>query len=58
MDRNLILAIVISIVIIVGFQFVFQAYAPPPPKKSTETTEAVKGAEPGPPAATEDRWAA
>jgi YidC/Oxa1 family membrane protein insertase len=49
MDRNLILAIVISIVIIVGFQFLFQAYAPPPPKKPMETSEAVKGAEPSPP---------
>lgn len=47
MDRNLILAIVLSIIIIVGFQFLFQAYAPPPPKKPVETTEAVSGAKPG-----------
>ncbi len=51
MDRNLILAIVISIVIIIGFQFVFQAYGPPPQKKPGEATEAVKGEKPGPPAA-------
>jgi YidC/Oxa1 family membrane protein insertase len=50
MDRNLILAIVLSIVIIVGFQFLFQAYAPPPPKKPVETTEAVPGVKPGSPA--------
>jgi YidC/Oxa1 family membrane protein insertase len=50
MDRNLILAIVISIVIIVGFQFLFQAYAPPPPKKPTEATEAVKKPNAGTPA--------
>lgn len=47
MDRNLILAIVLSIIIIVGFQFLFQAYAPPPPRKPVQTTEAVPGAKPG-----------
>ncbi|HMK36697.1 MAG TPA: membrane protein insertase YidC [Desulfomonilaceae bacterium] len=41
MDRNLVLAIVLSIVIILGFQFLYQAYAPPP-KKPPVTTEAPK----------------
>jgi YidC/Oxa1 family membrane protein insertase len=43
MDRNLIVAIVLSVVIIVGFQFIFQTYAPPPPKKLPQTSEATKG---------------
>jgi YidC/Oxa1 family membrane protein insertase len=42
MDRNLILAIVISIVIIVAFQFFFQSVAPPP-KKPPATIEKVAG---------------
>jgi YidC/Oxa1 family membrane protein insertase len=44
MDRNLVLAIVFSVVIILGFQFYFQSVAPPPPKQPT-TKESVKGAE-------------
>lgn len=46
MDRNLILAIVLSVVIIVGFQFVFQAYAPPPAKKPFQVSEPVGGTQP------------
>jgi YidC/Oxa1 family membrane protein insertase len=48
MDRNLTLAIVLSVVIIVGFQLLFQAYAPPPPKKPVETAETTKAAKPTP----------
>lgn len=33
MDRNLVLAILISVLIILGFQFVFQMYSPPPAKQ-------------------------
>ena len=40
MDRNLILAIVLSVVIIVGFQFLFQTFSPPPPKKPPATRKA------------------
>jgi YidC/Oxa1 family membrane protein insertase len=50
MDRNLVLAIVLSIVIIVGFQFLFQTFSPPPPKKLPTTTESTKQPVPGPPA--------
>jgi YidC/Oxa1 family membrane protein insertase len=50
MDRNLVLAIVLSIVIIVGFQFLFQTFSPPPPKKPLTTTESTKQPVPGPPA--------
>jgi YidC/Oxa1 family membrane protein insertase len=50
MDRNLVLAIVLSIVIIVGFQFLFQTFSPPPPKKPPTTTESTKQPVPGPPA--------
>lgn len=39
MDRNLILAIVVSILIIVVFQIYFQTVAPPPPKKVPVATE-------------------
>ncbi|MCA1959293.1 MAG: membrane protein insertase YidC [Desulfomonile sp.] len=39
MDRNLILAIVISILIIIGFQLYFQTVSPPPPKKVPAATE-------------------
>lgn len=39
MDRNLVLAIVLSVVIILGFQFLFQGYAPPPPAKPPVTKE-------------------
>lgn len=39
MDRNLILAIVVSILIIIGFQLYFQTVAPPPPKKVPVATE-------------------
>ncbi|AFM26579.1 membrane protein insertase YidC [Desulfomonile tiedjei] len=42
MDRNFLLAIVLSIVIIVAFQFYHQSVAPPPPKKPPVTTEAEK----------------
>jgi YidC/Oxa1 family membrane protein insertase len=48
MDRNLVLAIVLSIVIIVGFQFLFQTFSPPPPKKLPTTTESTKQPVPGP----------
>ena len=48
MDRNLVLAIVLSIVIIVGFQFLFQTFSPPPPKKPPTTTESTKQPAPGP----------
>lgn len=44
MDRNLVLAIVFSVLIILGFQFYFQSVAPPHPKQPT-TKEDVKGAE-------------
>ncbi len=47
MDRNFLLAIVLSIVIIVAFQFYHQSVAPPPPQKPPVTTEAQK--EPLPP---------
>ncbi len=50
MDRNLILAIILSIVIIAGFQYAFQTFSPPPPKKPPETQEVVKGARPAMPA--------
>jgi YidC/Oxa1 family membrane protein insertase len=43
MDRNLVVAIVLSIAIIVGFQYLYQAYAPPP-KKPPVTTESQKQA--------------
>jgi YidC/Oxa1 family membrane protein insertase len=51
MDRNLILAIVLSVLIIVGFQLVFQAYSPHPAtqpiRKQTPTaTQAARGPEP------------
>lgn len=42
MDRNLVLAIVVSIVIIVGFQYFFQSFSPPPAKKAPDTTEGQK----------------
>jgi YidC/Oxa1 family membrane protein insertase len=45
MDRNLVLAIVLSIAIIVGFQYLYQVYAPPP-QKPPATTEAQKDASP------------
>jgi YidC/Oxa1 family membrane protein insertase len=47
MDRNLVLAIVISIVIIVGFQLLFQTFSPPP-KKPPITTESTKQPAPTP----------
>jgi len=44
MDRNLVLAILLSVVIIIGFQFIYQAVAPPPlPRKPPETQETMKG---------------
>jgi YidC/Oxa1 family membrane protein insertase len=43
MDRNLVLAIILSVLIIVGFQFVYQAVAPPaPPRKPPESQETTK----------------
>ncbi|HTY21674.1 MAG TPA: membrane protein insertase YidC [Desulfomonilaceae bacterium] len=49
MDRNLILAIILSVVIIVGFQYFFQAFSPPPPpRKPLETQETVKERHPAP----------
>ncbi len=50
MDRNFILALVLSIIIIVVSQFHLQSVAPPPPKKPPVTTEAPKEAAPQPPA--------
>ena len=46
MDRNLVLAIVFSIVIIVGFQYFFQSFSPPPEKKTPSTTEGPKETKP------------
>ncbi len=49
MDRNLILAIILSVLIIVGFQFIYQAVAPPPPpKKPPETQEITRHQPPVP----------
>ena len=48
MDRNLILAIVLSVVIIVVFQYFFQAFSPPPPKKVPATTEKAEPTMPSP----------
>ena len=42
MDRNFILALLLSIIIIISFQFYYQSVAPPPPKKPATTTEASK----------------
>jgi YidC/Oxa1 family membrane protein insertase len=39
MDRNLILAIVLSIAVIVAFQYIFQSSSPPPPKKPAAVPE-------------------
>ena len=39
MERNLLLAIALSILIIIGTQFYFQAVSPPPKKKPPVTTE-------------------
>lgn len=61
MDRNLILAIVLSIAIIVGFQLLFQVYSPtpakppaqkeaptaPPPPQPTVSREQLREGEPG-----------
>ncbi len=41
MDRNLILAIVLSVVIIVGFQYFFQSFSPPPQQQPRKKTEEV-----------------
>jgi YidC/Oxa1 family membrane protein insertase len=44
MDRNLVLAILLSVVIIVGFQYLYQALGTQPlPKKPPETQETMKG---------------
>lgn len=39
MERNLIVAIVLSVVIIVGFQYALQVFSPPHPKKIVAPTE-------------------
>ncbi len=54
MDRNLVLAIILSIAIILGFQLFFQHFSPPP-KKVPITTESTKQPASGPsaPALTE-----
>lgn len=39
MDRNLLLAIVLSVLIIVGFQFFFQSFSPPTPVNAPVKTE-------------------
>uniref|UniRef100_A0A7C4AT96 Membrane protein insertase YidC n=1 Tax=Desulfomonile tiedjei TaxID=2358 RepID=A0A7C4AT96_9BACT len=41
MDRNLILAIVLSVVIIIGFQYFFQQFSPPPQQPPMKKTEQV-----------------
>ncbi len=41
MDRNLILAIVLSVVIIVGFQYIFQQFSPPPQQHPMKKTEQI-----------------
>jgi len=38
MDRNLVLAIVLSVAVIVGFQYFFQTFSPPPQEKAPEST--------------------
>jgi len=43
MDRNLILAIVISILIIITFQYYFQAFSPPPAEKPPASKEKPAG---------------
>ncbi len=49
MDRNLVLAIILSVLIIVGFQFVYQAIAPPAlPRKPPENQETTKTRQPIP----------
>jgi YidC/Oxa1 family membrane protein insertase len=53
MDRNFLLAIVLSIVIIVAFQFYHQSVAPPPPPKPPVTTEGQKEPLPAPRKASE-----
>jgi len=55
MDRNLVLAIVISVVIILGFQYFYQAFSPPTPKKAPATTEAGRTTPPVPPPEPEKR---
>jgi YidC/Oxa1 family membrane protein insertase len=61
MDRNLLLAIVLSVAIIVGFQHFFQAFSPPqtPGKKVPPTTESTKETRPtqAPPQIDKDRTA-
>jgi len=39
MDRNLVLAIIISVAIIIVFQYFFQSFSPPPPKQAPVATE-------------------
>lgn len=45
MDRNLVVAIVVSVLIIIGFQYYYQSVAPPP-KRPPVTTEQTKQAQP------------
>ena len=45
MDRNLLLAIVLSVLIIVGFQYFFNAFAPPTPVNAPSTVELTKKTE-------------
>lgn len=47
MDRNLVVAIVLSVLIIVGFQYYYQSVAPPP-KRPPATTEQTKPSGPKP----------
>ncbi len=56
MDRNLVLAIVMSVVIILTFQVLFPPATPPPTKKSPIPTETVQ--KPEPPATTASERAA
>jgi len=45
MDRNLVVAIVLSVLIIVGFQYFFQSFSKPVPKKPPEATQQTKPGE-------------
>jgi YidC/Oxa1 family membrane protein insertase len=45
MDRNLLLAIVLSVLIIVGFQYFFSAFTPPTPVNAPSTVELTKRTE-------------
>jgi YidC/Oxa1 family membrane protein insertase len=45
-ERNLIVAIVLSVIIIVGFQYALQTFSPPPPKKVPPQVESPTDAKP------------